>query len=205
MGNCTTVYDRSTVDYSYLFLSYLIFSFLFKDMFIGERYMSIDTQKLLENLNIKEVIETYTGRSIRGSNKTICPFHNDHNASLTLKTDKGMWRCWVCDKGGNSINFVREYYGLSFIEACKKLSEDFNVDDIGLWEKECGPEDVWRQVEIDCQRQRRRDLQQLREEIDIEIETLTAVHRCLFHLGYYDAAERYGAEIDDLIEYKQKI
>ena len=163
--------------------------------------MSIDTQKLLENLNIKEVIETYTGRSIRGS-KTICPFHNDHRASLTLKKLKGLWRCWVCDKGGNAVNFTREFYGLSFIDACKKLSEDFNVDDIGLWESEHGPTDVWSQVEADCQRQRRRDLQQLQEEIDNEIETLTAVHRCLFHLGYYDAAERYGAEIDDLIEYK---
>ena len=164
--------------------------------------MPIDTERLLGNLNIKDVVETYTGTRVR-NNKTLCPFHNDHKASLTLKTDKGMWRCWVCDKGGNAINFTREFYGLHFIDACRKLSEDFNIDDIGLWENEQDANDVWNKVEVDLRRKRKQELQAVQEEIDAEIETLTAVHRCLFHLGYYGAAERYGEEIDDLIRYKQ--
>jgi DNA primase len=161
----------------------------------------IDTEKLLENISIKDVVETYTGQRVR-NNKTLCPFHNDHTESLTLKTDKGIWRCWACGIGGNAINFTREFYGLSFIDACKKLSEDFKIDDVGIWDDSKADDNVWRQVEIEVRKERKRDLQQLQEEIESEIQTLMSVHRCLFHLGYYDAAERYAQEIEDLERYK---
>lgn len=162
----------------------------------------IDTQKLLENLNIKDVIETYTGHRIR-NNKTICPFHNDHTASLTLKTDKGIWRCWSCGVGGNSINFVRDLYGLSFIDACKKLSADFKIDDVGIWDGEKNKSDIWDQVEAECRKKRKEELRQVQEDLNNEIDVLVVVHRCLFHLGYYDAASRYADEIDDLERYKE--
>lgn len=162
----------------------------------------IDTTKLLEHLNIRDVIELYTGNRIR-HNKTLCPFHSEKTASLTVKTDKGLWHCWGCGKGGNAINFTREFYGLSFIDACKKLSADFKVDDIGLWDGTNTSHDIWDQVERECREKRKQELQQVQDDINREIDTLTAVHRCLFHLGYYEAAERYAQELDDLERYKE--
>lgn len=156
----------------------------------------IDTTALLEQLNIADVVERYTGNRIKHS-KTICPFHDDHRASLTLKTDKGLWRCWACGMGGNAINFVRAFYGLSFIEACKKLSEDFGVSDIGLVDTKT-KRDIWDIVEAKCKQDRQHDLRQLRTEIDKEIDTLTTVHRVLFHLGYHEEAKQYSLLLDDL-------
>lgn len=162
----------------------------------------INTNKLLGNIDIQDVVERYTGSRIRHG-KTLCPFHDDHAASLSVKTEKGLWKCWTCDKGGNAINFVRELYGLSFIDACKKLSEDFNVGDIGLWDDTNTNKDKWAEVEAECRMKRKQELQQVRDDIDNEINTLTVVHRCLFHLGYYEAAERYAEEIDSLERYKE--
>lgn len=159
----------------------------------------INTNKLLSNIDIQDVVERYTGKRIRYG-KTQCPFHDDHVASLSVKTDKGIWKCWACDKGGNAINFVRELYGLSFIDACKKLSEDFNVDDIGLWGDSDTSNDIWAVVEAECRQKRQQELRQVRADINNQIDTLTAVHRCLFHMGYYKEAERYANELDRLQE-----
>lgn len=155
----------------------------------------IDTDKLLDNLNISDVIETYTGQQIKRG-RTLCPFHEDHRASLTIKDN--VWTCWVCGIGGNAINFTRRLYGLPFVEACEKLSHDFHIDDIGLW-SEAGPkQDVWIMVEHKVKEQRRQDIRQLREEIDKAVDTLTAVHRVLYHLGHEEAAARYAALLDNI-------
>lgn len=158
----------------------------------------IDTSKLLESINIQDVVEQYTGNHVH-HNKTLCPFHNDHSASLTIKTDRGLWRCWVCGIGGNAINFTRKLYGLSFIDAVKKLSADFNVNDIGLIDTS-QKRDIWDDVEIECRKQRKQELQQIHDDINNEINTLTAVHRCLYHLGYEEAAEQYATLLDHLQE-----
>lgn len=33
----------------------------------------------------------------------------------------GTWYCRQCDKGGDSIQFLREFEGLSYTEACRRL------------------------------------------------------------------------------------
>ena len=158
----------------------------------------IDTEKLLSNINIKDVIELYTGRPIR-NNKTLCPFHNDHNASLTLKTEKGIWRCWTCGKGGNIINFTRELYGLGFIDACNKLAQDFSVDI-----EEPQKRDIWDEIEAEIRKDRQTELKQVRTDIDREIELLTTAHRNLFRYGADPKlCDQYTSEIESLEEYKQ--
>lgn len=161
----------------------------------------INTTKLLNSLDIKQVIETYTGNRISHS-KTLCPFHADHNASLTLKTEKGIWHCWACGAGGNAINFTRQLFDLTFIEACRKLSTDFNVSDIGLYEADT-KRDLWDEIKADCDKERHQEIEALRNDIEQEIQELMAIHRVLFSLGYFKDAERYSQEIDDLYQYKQ--
>ena len=31
-----------------------------------------------------------------------CPWHNDTRPSLQINTEKQIWKCWVCDIGGES-------------------------------------------------------------------------------------------------------
>ena len=80
----------------------------------------IDTAYIVRSISPAEVIERYTGNRPQ-HNKYLCPFHRDKHPSLSVKTD--IWRCWSCGKGGNVINFVQEYFGLGFVDACRKLND----------------------------------------------------------------------------------
>ena len=56
--------------------------------------------------------------------KALCPFHDDHHASLSFSTRKNSCRCYVCM--GNSvgtIDLVMKYLGKDFLSACRWLAE----------------------------------------------------------------------------------
>ena len=56
--------------------------------------------------------------------KALCPFHDDHHASLSFNTRKNSCRCYVCM--GNSvgtIDLVMRYLGKDFLSACRWLAE----------------------------------------------------------------------------------
>lgn len=60
--------------------------------------------------------------------KCICPFHNDHNPSMFVYPDRGTWRCWVCDTGGDCFSWVEKYDDVSFFEALKILAEKAHLE-----------------------------------------------------------------------------
>ena len=60
--------------------------------------------------------------------KALCPFHDDHHASLSFNTRKNSCRCYVCM--GNSvdtIDLVMKYLGKDFLSACRWLAEEHQV------------------------------------------------------------------------------
>ena len=61
--------------------------------------------------------------------KMVCPWHDDHNPSLGLVTgtDKNFCHCYVCGKGGSTINLVMQSENWSFKDACQWLSDTFGV------------------------------------------------------------------------------
>ena len=50
------------------------------------------------------------------------PFHNEKTPSFSVSPTKGIYKCFGCGKGGNSVNFVMEIGGLSYPEASKELA-----------------------------------------------------------------------------------
>ena len=77
-----------------------------------------------QQLNIRQVIEHY-GYKVNRANQFICPFHNDHKPSASIKND--YFNCFVCGAGGDLITFTAKLHGLSNINACKKLDQDFHL------------------------------------------------------------------------------
>ena len=71
-----------------------------------------------------------------GHHKALCPFHNDHNPSLTFKKNK--FKCWSCGERGDSISLVQKVLGKSFLDACRWLADEHNV--IIDWEVKEGRE-----------------------------------------------------------------
>ena len=60
--------------------------------------------------------------------KALCPFHDDHHASLSFNKAKNSCRCYVCM--GNSlgtIDLVMRYLGKDFLSACRWLAEEHQV------------------------------------------------------------------------------
>lgn len=52
----------------------------------------------------------------------ICPFHNDTKPSLTINDEKGFYHCFACGAHGTAIDFLKNYEGLSFVEAVERLA-----------------------------------------------------------------------------------
>ena len=78
-----------------------------------------------QQLNIRQVVEYY-GFKVNRAGQFICPFHNDHKPSASIKND--YFNCFVCGAGGDLITFTAKLYGLSNINACKKLVSDFRLN-----------------------------------------------------------------------------
>lgn len=57
----------------------------------------------------------------------ICPWHKDTRPSLTINPARQIWKCFVCDIGGDVFNFVMQDEGLSFPEALRQLAEQAGI------------------------------------------------------------------------------
>ena len=55
----------------------------------------------------------------------LCPFHDDKHPSMSFH--KGRFRCWVCDVGGDSIDFTARLLGLDAMGAVERLNIDFGL------------------------------------------------------------------------------
>ena len=60
----------------------------------------------LRDLPIEGVAERLGLRVTR--HKCLCPFHDDHHASLTLSTRRNTYRCFACGANGGTIDLVYE-------------------------------------------------------------------------------------------------
>ncbi|MDO4512291.1 MAG: CHC2 zinc finger domain-containing protein [Bacteroidales bacterium] len=79
----------------------------------------------LKQIPIESVARSLGMRVVR--HKALCFMHDDHHPSLAFNVSRNTWRCFVCDKGGDSISLVMERNGQSFVEACQWLGAQFGI------------------------------------------------------------------------------
>lgn len=53
----------------------------------------------------------------------LCPFHDDHNASLSVNIESGLYRCFSCDAKGDVFTFYQELTGVDFLTALREVGE----------------------------------------------------------------------------------
>lgn len=92
------------------------------DLVFMEKY---EIQKL-RDLPIEKVAKEM-GMKVE-HHKALCPFHDDHHASLSFNTRRNSCRCYVCmgDSVG-TIDLVMKYLGKDFLSACRWLAEEHQV------------------------------------------------------------------------------
>ena len=83
----------------------------------------------LRDLPIEGVAERLGLRVVR--HKALCPFHDDHHASLSFKVSKNTFRCFVCDAKGGTIDLVMKYLNKDFKEACRWLGAPSHLPPLG--------------------------------------------------------------------------
>lgn len=82
---------------------------------------------------ISSIIGRYLSLTKRGQQTlALCPFHADSRPSLTVNDHKGLYMCFVCQKGGDAINFVERYKGLDFKDAVLEIGQalGLSVEDL---------------------------------------------------------------------------
>lgn len=82
-----------------------------------------------EKARIDDVISQYvTLRNAGGgSQKGLCPFHDEKSPSFNVNPSRGFYHCFGCQKGGDVINFLMDIDALSFAEAVERLAEKYGV------------------------------------------------------------------------------
>ena len=74
--------------------------------------------------DIADVLSRYVSLTKRGRNYVCtCPFHEDHNPSMSIATDKQIYKCFVCGAGGNVFTFVQNFEHVSFIESVLRVAD----------------------------------------------------------------------------------
>ena len=74
--------------------------------------------------NIVDVIGHYIPLFKKGKSFTaVCPFHDDHDPSLSISEDKQIYKCFVCQNGGNVFTFVQNFKKISFPESVVEVSK----------------------------------------------------------------------------------
>ena len=83
-----------------------------------------DINDIRNSANIVDVIGHYIPLTKYGKNyRAICPFHDDHDPSLSISVDKQIYKCFVCQNGGNVFTFVQNYKKISFLESVVEVSK----------------------------------------------------------------------------------
>lgn len=82
-----------------------------------------------DKLRIEDVIGTYVTLVPFGRNyKACCPFHHEKTPSFNINTEKQMFYCFGCKKGGDIFSFIQEIEHVDFKEALKLLADKAGID-----------------------------------------------------------------------------
>ena len=80
-------------------------------------------------LDIVDVVSDFISLKRSGQNyKALSPFTNEKTASFYVVPSKGIFKDFSSGKGGDSITFVMEHEGMSYMEAIKYLAKKYGVE-----------------------------------------------------------------------------
>ncbi len=85
-------------------------------------------KKIRISNDIVDIIGKYVPLTKRGKNYFgVCPFHDDHSPSMSVSSDKQIYKCFSCGATGNVITFIMDYEKISFVEALTMLGKNVGI------------------------------------------------------------------------------
>ncbi len=84
--------------------------------------------EIREKADIVSIISSYISITKKGKNYfAVCPFHDDHNPSMSISPEKQIYKCFVCGASGNVFSFVKDYENVSFMEAVSIVAKNIGL------------------------------------------------------------------------------
>lgn len=86
-----------------------------------------DVHNVRSSVTMRQIAEMY-GYKVTRSGFISCPFHGEdkHPSMKVYDGDRG-YNCFVCHRGGDIINFVKEHDGLDFEPAVRLIANYFGI------------------------------------------------------------------------------
>lgn len=96
---------------------------------INLMYKNKNIQKLVDELDIVEVISEYVVLKKSGSNyKGLSPFKEENTPSFVVSPSKNIYKDFGSGIGGDVISFYMRINNMTFIEAVNELSRKYNIE-----------------------------------------------------------------------------
>jgi len=107
---------------------------------------------VLQRTDLVSLISRHVQLKRSGANfMGLCPFHNEKTPSFSVSSDKQIFHCFGCGKGGNAFRFAMDHDGYTFPEAVEFLAGQAGM---ALPETKGSPQDrERRQVRLDVLQQ----------------------------------------------------
>ena len=91
-------------------------------------YSKKEIQKLIDNLDIVQVIGEYVNLKKAGSDyKGLSPFKDEKTPSFTVSPVKNIFKDFSTQIGGNVISFYMKINDIGFLQAVEELSRKYNI------------------------------------------------------------------------------
>jgi DNA primase len=95
--------------------------------------------KIIETSRIEEVVGDFVSLKRRGTSMIgLCPFHNERTPSFHVSVAKGIFKCFGCGQGGDSLRFIMEHEKATYPEALRYLANKYSIE---IAEVENSPEE----------------------------------------------------------------
>jgi DNA primase len=85
--------------------------------------------KIIETSRIEEVVGDFVSLKRRGTSMIgLCPFHNERTPSFHVSVAKGIYKCFGCGQGGDSVRFIMEHEKATYPEALRYLANKYSIE-----------------------------------------------------------------------------
>src|SRR5690349_17469669 len=86
-------------------------------------------ERVKSSLDIIDIVQRHvvlkkSGRNYMGK----CPFHNDKSPSMNVSREKGIFKCFSCGVGGDSLTFLMRLKNLTYPEVIRELAQEQGID-----------------------------------------------------------------------------
>lgn len=94
------------------------------------RIVSDDIDRVTAAADLYELVSATVQLKVSGAGTYmgLCPFHDEKTPSFSIRPELGIWHCFGCGAGGDTIRYVERTEGIGFIEAVEYLADKYNIE-----------------------------------------------------------------------------